>query len=33
MPTPPRGIEEDNPAFQAINKDYSAMMKAMGLSK
>lgn len=33
MPAPPRGIQEDNPAFQAINKDYSAMMKAMGLSK
>jgi hypothetical protein len=33
MPTPPRGIDEDNPAFQAINKDYSGMMKAMGLSK
>jgi hypothetical protein len=33
MPTPPRGVTEDNPAFQAINKDYSQMMKAMGLSK
>lgn len=33
MPVPPRGIAEDNPAFQAINRDYSAVMKAMGLSK
>lgn len=32
MPTPP-GITEDNPALQAINKDYSQMMKKMGLSK
>lgn len=32
MPTPPAGITEDNPAFQAINKDYSAMMKAMKLT-
>lgn len=31
MPTPPQGVSEDNPAFQAINKDYSAMMKAMKL--
>jgi hypothetical protein len=31
MPTPPKGFQEDNPAFQAINKDYSAMMKAMKL--
>lgn len=31
MPTPPKGVQEDNPAFQAINKDYSAMMKAMKL--
>jgi hypothetical protein len=31
MPTPPRGVQEDNPAFQAINKDYSAMMKALKL--
>jgi hypothetical protein len=33
MPTPPAGVGADNPAFQAINKDYSQMMKAMGLSK
>lgn len=33
MPTPPRGVSEDNPAFQAINRDYSAVMKKMGLSK
>lgn len=33
MPTPPRGVQEDNAAFQAINKDYSQLMKAMGLSK
>lgn len=33
MSEPPRGIAEDNPAFQAINKDYSQIMKAMGLSK
>lgn len=32
MPTPPAGIAPDNPAFQAINKDYSAMMKAMKLT-
>jgi hypothetical protein len=32
MATPPAGIAEDNPAFQAINKDYSAMMKAMKLT-
>jgi hypothetical protein len=31
MATPPAGITSDNPAFQAINKDYSAMMKAMKL--
>lgn len=31
-PLPP-GITEDNPAVQAINKDYSALMKKMGLSK
>lgn len=30
MPTPP-GVSEDNPALKAINKDYSAMMKAMKL--
>lgn len=33
MPTPPKGVQEDNPAFQAINKDYSQLMKKMGLSK
>lgn len=33
-PTPlPPGVSEDNPAVKAINKDYSAVMKAMGLSK
>lgn len=31
MPTPPAGVSADNPAFQAINKDYSEMMKAMKL--
>jgi hypothetical protein len=31
MAAPPTGITPDNPAFQAINKDYSAMMKAMKL--
>lgn len=31
MPTPP-GVSEDNPALKAINKDYSAMMKAMKLA-
>lgn len=32
-PTPivPEGFAEDNPAVQAINKDYSAMMKALKL--
>lgn len=30
MPAPP-GVSEDNPALKAINKDYSAMMKAMKL--
>lgn len=30
---PPPGMAEDNPTFQAINKDYSAIMKKMGLSK
>lgn len=29
----PPNISPDNPAVQAINKDYSAIMKAMGLSK
>lgn len=33
MPTPPKGIEEDNPVFQAINRDYSQLMKAMGMNK
>jgi hypothetical protein len=26
-------MSEDNPAVQAINRDYSQVMKAMGLSK
>lgn len=26
-------VSEDNPVMQAINRDYSALMKAMGLSK
>jgi hypothetical protein len=30
---PPPGLTEDNPAVQAVNKDYSAVMKAMGLTK
>lgn len=29
----PQNISSDNPAVQAINKDYSALMKKMGLSK
>lgn len=29
----PPNVTPDNPAVQAINKDYSAVMKAMGLSK
>lgn len=33
MAAPPQGVTEDNPAFQAINKDYSQLMKKMGLSK
>lgn len=33
MSRPPQGVTADNPAFQAINKDYSGMMKAMGLTK
>lgn len=33
MPNIPPGMTEDNPAVQAINKDYSALMKKMGLSK
>lgn len=32
MQVPP-GMSEDNPAVQAINKDYSQLMKKMGLSK
>lgn len=28
-----QNLPSDNPAVQAINKDYSAMMKKMGLSK
>jgi hypothetical protein len=32
MPTVPEGISPDNPALQAINKDYSALMKAMKLT-
>lgn len=31
MQTPP-GLSEDNPTVQAINKDYSALMKAMKLT-
>jgi hypothetical protein len=33
MAAPPQGMTEDNPVFQAINKDYSALMKKMGLAK
>jgi hypothetical protein len=33
MAKPPVGVAEDNPAFQAINKDYSQLMKKMGLGK
>ena len=29
----PAGVSPDNPAVAAITKDYSAVMKAMGLSK
>lgn len=29
----PVGMSEDNPTLQAINKDYSQLMKKMGLSK
>lgn len=32
MAVPP-GMRKDDPTIQAINKDYSAIMKAMGLSK
>ncbi len=31
--TPPPGMSADNPTVQAINKDYSKLMKKMGLSK
>lgn len=31
--TPPPGLSSDDPTVQAINKDYSALMKKMGLSK
>jgi hypothetical protein len=31
MPTPPAGMDKDNPVYQAINRDYSAVMKAMKL--
>jgi hypothetical protein len=30
---PPPGMSADNPTVQALNKDYSALMKKMGLSK
>lgn len=33
MSEPPQGVDINNPAFQAINKDYSGLMKKMGLSK
>lgn len=33
MVTPPPGVSANNPAVQAINKDYSELMKKMGLSK
>lgn len=33
MVTPPPGLTEDNPTVQAINKDYSQLMKKMGISK
>jgi hypothetical protein len=33
MPTPPDGMSANNPAYQAINKDYSAVMKKLGMSK
>lgn len=32
MPTVPEGIDPKNPALQAINKDYSALMKKMKLA-
>ncbi len=30
---PPAGLSPDDPTVQAINKDYSALMKKMGLAK
>jgi hypothetical protein len=33
MPELPSNISPDNPAVKAITKDYSAVMKAMGLTK
>jgi hypothetical protein len=30
---PPPGLSADDPTVQAINKDYSQLMKKMGLSK
>lgn len=30
---PPPGMSVEDPTMQAINKDYSALMKKMGLSK
>lgn len=32
QPTQPQ-VSDDNPVMQAINRDYSQLMKAMGLSK
>jgi ribosomal protein S3AE len=32
IPTVPEGIDPNNPVVQAINKDYSALMKAMKLT-
>lgn len=29
----PQGMRADDPTLQAINRDYSALMKQMGLSK
>ncbi len=29
----PKGVSENDPVVQAINKDYSQLMKKMGLSK
>jgi len=33
MPNIPEGISPDNVALPAINRDYSAVMKAMGITK